>query len=122
MVATDAVLTRAQAHKLAGSSHDGLARAVRPAHLLSDGDTVFAMATGRRPLVPRDRAAAAHPAFGVHIEAGSLDEVLAAGADALTRAIRHAVLAAETVDGPGGVFPSYRDLYRDLYQDLYQDR
>lgn len=117
VVATDAVLTRAQAHKLAGSSHDGLARAVRPAHLLSDGDTVFAMATGRRPLVPRDRAAAADPAFGVHIEAGSLDEVLAAGADALTRAIRHAVLAAETVDGPGGVFPSYRDLYQDLYQD-----
>ncbi|SHN01748.1 P1 family peptidase [Actinacidiphila paucisporea] len=112
VVATDAVLTRAQAHKLAGTAHDGLARAVRPAHLLSDGDTVFAMATGRRPLVPPDESAAADPPFGLHIEAGVLDAVLAAGADALTRAIRHAVLVAETVEGPGGVFPGYRDLYR----------
>ncbi|WP_329182163.1 P1 family peptidase [Streptomyces sp. NBC_01477] len=110
VVATDAVLTRAQAHKLAGTAHDGLARAVRPVHLLSDGDTVFAMATGRRPLVPPG-GGAADPAFGVHIEAGALNEVLAAGADALTRAVRHAVLAAESVEGPGGVFPCYRDLY-----------
>ncbi|CAG7646958.1 P1 family peptidase [Actinacidiphila bryophytorum] len=112
VVATDAVLTRAQAHKLAGSAHDGLARAVRPVHLLSDGDTVFAMSTGRRPLVPQDGSAPADPAFGVHVEAGALDAVLAAGADALTRAVRHAVLAAETVEGPGGVFPSYLDVYR----------
>ncbi|MFG1810538.1 P1 family peptidase [Streptomyces sp. NPDC049040] len=112
VVATDAVLTRAQAHRLAGTAHDGLARAVRPVHLLSDGDTVFAMATCRRPLVPPGEAAAGEPAFGVHIEAGALDAVLAAGADALTRAVRHAVLAAETVEGPGGVFPCYRDAYR----------
>lgn len=111
VVATDAVLTRPQAHKLAGTSHDGLARAVRPVHLLSDGDTVFAMATGRRPLVPPGETAAADPAFGVHIEAGALNAVLAAGADALTRAIRHAVLAAATVEGPGGHFPAYRDVY-----------
>ena len=70
------------------------------------------MATGRRPLVPPDESAAADPAFGVHVEAGALNSVLAAGADALTRAVRHAVLAAETVEGPGGVFPGYRDLYR----------
>ncbi len=36
--------------KLAGMAHDGIARAVRPVHLLSDGDTVFTLATGRRPL------------------------------------------------------------------------
>ncbi len=109
VVATDAVLTRAQAQKLAGIAHDGLARAVRPAHLLTDGDTVFALATGDRPLVPEE--AAADPAFGVHAETGALNDVLAAGAEVLTRAVVKAVLAAETVDTPGGHFPSYRDLY-----------
>ncbi|MES4900985.1 MULTISPECIES: P1 family peptidase [unclassified Streptomyces] len=111
VVATDAVLSRAQAHKLAGTAHDGLARAVRPVHLLSDGDTVFALATGDRPLVPEGADGAQDPAFGVHVEAGALNEVLAAGADVLTRAVVKGVLAAEGVDGPGGVFPSYRELY-----------
>ncbi|MFJ6791593.1 P1 family peptidase [Streptomyces angustmyceticus] len=109
VVATDTALTRAQAHKLAGTAHDGLARAVRPVHLLSDGDTVFALSTGARPLAPE--AAGTEAAFGVHIEAGALNEILAAGADVLTRAVVRAALAAETVDGPGGLFPSYRDLY-----------
>jgi putative pantetheine hydrolase len=110
VVATDADLTRAQAHKLAGTAHDGLARAICPVHLLSDGDTVFTMATARRPLLPPD-AAAPDPAFAVHAEAGALNAVLAAGAGVLTRAVRHALLAAESVTGPGGDFPSYRELY-----------
>jgi putative pantetheine hydrolase len=111
VVATDATLSRAQAQKLAGTAHDGLARAVRPVHLLSDGDTVFALATGRRPLLPPDQPPPADPAFGVHLEAGAVNEILAAGADVLTRAVLHAVLAADSVRGPGGEFPSYRDLY-----------
>ncbi|MEU5209547.1 P1 family peptidase [Streptomyces sp. NPDC020742] len=111
VVATDAELTRAQAHKLAGTAHDGLARALRPVHLLSDGDTVFALSTGARPLAPAE--AVADPAFGVHVTAGALNEILAAGADVLTRAVVRAVLAAESVDGPGGRFPSYRELYGD---------
>ncbi|MFG2224029.1 P1 family peptidase [Streptomyces sp. NPDC048644] len=109
VVATDASLTRAQAQKLAGTAHDGLARAVRPVHLLSDGDTVFALSTAVRPLAPE--AAGADPAFGVHAEAGALNDILAAGADALTAAVVDAVLAADGVDGPGGHFPSYRELY-----------
>ncbi|MET9290413.1 P1 family peptidase [Streptomyces sp. NPDC003077] len=109
VVATDATLTRAQAQKLAGTAHDGLARAVRPVHLLSDGDTVFTLATCARPLVAEQPAGAA--AFGVHAEAGVLNDILAAGADVLTRAVVKAALAAESVDGPGGVFPAYRDLY-----------
>ncbi|WP_407552275.1 P1 family peptidase [Streptomyces sp. Pv4-95] len=109
VVATDAALTRAQAHKLAGTAHDGLARAIRPVHLLSDGDTVFALSTGTRPLAPDE--ALSDPAFGVHAQAGALNDILAAGADALTRAVVEAALAAETVDGPGGLFPSYRELY-----------
>lgn len=49
-VVTDAVLTKAQAYRLSIMAHDGLARAVLPAHLPSDGDTMFAAATGEKPL------------------------------------------------------------------------
>ena len=45
-IITNAVLNRAQAHKIAAWSHDGMARAVRPIHTMSDGDTMFCMATG----------------------------------------------------------------------------
>jgi L-aminopeptidase/D-esterase-like protein len=47
VVATDAVLTKAQAHRLAQVAHDGLARAINPVHTMSDGDTVFALGTGQ---------------------------------------------------------------------------
>jgi L-aminopeptidase/D-esterase-like protein len=46
MVATDAVLSKAQAQRLAQVSHDGLARAINPVHTMLDGDTLFALATG----------------------------------------------------------------------------
>ncbi|MCX5342959.1 P1 family peptidase [Streptomyces atratus] len=99
VVATDADLTRAQAQKLAGTAHDGLARAVRPVHLLTDGDTVFALATGARPLDPQNPIA--------------LNDLLAAGADTLARAIVKAVRAAQSVNGRpgGGSYPAYSDLY-----------
>ncbi|KUJ70172.1 hydrolase [Streptomyces albus subsp. albus] len=112
VVATDAALTRAQAQKLAGTAHDGLARAVRPVHLLSDGDTVFALATGGRPLLPEASKTPARLASTQHPEVVALNEILAAGADAVTRAVLDAALCAEGVDGPGGVFPSYQDLYQ----------
>lgn len=51
LVVTDAALTKAQATRLAIMAHDGLARAVLPAHAPLDGDTIFAAATGLRPLV-----------------------------------------------------------------------
>lgn len=54
-IATDASLTKAQAHRIAVSGHDGFARAIYPAHLPYDGDTVFAAATGHRP-APNDPA------------------------------------------------------------------
>lgn len=47
VIATDAPLTKAQATKLAQMAHDGLARSINPAHTMSDGDALFAMATGR---------------------------------------------------------------------------
>ena len=46
VVATDARLTKEQANKLAQMAHDGLARVVRPAHTMVDGDVIFALATG----------------------------------------------------------------------------
>ncbi|HEY1543002.1 MAG TPA: P1 family peptidase [Xanthobacteraceae bacterium] len=50
VVATDAVLTKSQAKRLAVMAQDGLARAIFPAHTPLDGDLVFAVATGRRAL------------------------------------------------------------------------
>ncbi|MFE7140344.1 P1 family peptidase [Streptomyces sp. NPDC057644] len=98
-VATDADLTRAQAQKLAGTAHDGLARAVRPVHLLTDGDTVFTLATGQVQVPPGDPVA--------------VNEILAAGADVLARAIVKAVRAARSTEGPGGTLLSYTELYGD---------
>ncbi|MEV0576286.1 P1 family peptidase [Streptomyces sp. NBC_01463] len=99
VVATDAALGRAQAQKLAGTAHDGLARAIRPVHLLTDGDTVFALSTGGRTLDPANPIA--------------LNDLLAAGAEAVTRAIVKAVRAATGVNGRGGggTYPAYGDLY-----------
>ncbi|MFF7968277.1 P1 family peptidase [Streptomyces sp. NPDC007903] len=96
VVATDADLDKAQAQKVAGTAHDGIARAVRPVHLLHDGDTVFTLATGARPLDPAPTA---------------LNEILAAGADLVARAVTRAVRAARPVSEPGGAWPSYEELY-----------
>ena len=46
VVATNARLTKTEANKVAQMAHDGLARAVHPAHTMHDGDTLFALATG----------------------------------------------------------------------------
>lgn len=82
VVATNAVLTAGQCQRLAMSAHDGLARAVHPAHLTVDGDTFFALSTKVDTRV-RQR--------------WEFDAMLAAGADAVTRAVIHAVLAARTL-------------------------
>jgi L-aminopeptidase/D-esterase-like protein len=50
VVATNARLTKEQTNRLASVAHDGFARAVRPAHTMVDGDTVFALATGELPV------------------------------------------------------------------------
>jgi putative pantetheine hydrolase len=96
VVATDATLTKAGCHTLAGVSHDGFARALSPVHTAYDGDTVFALATGARPAVT------------------GIDEVelQTAAADCVALAIVRAVLAATSVDRTadgGAALPSYRD-------------
>ena len=73
-VGTDARLTKEQANRVATVAHDGIGRAVRPAHTLYDGDTLFCLATG---------AVAASP-----------DAVEAVAADVVARAIATGVRAA----------------------------
>jgi L-aminopeptidase/D-esterase-like protein len=87
VVATDARLTKAEVTKLAQMAQDALPRTIRPVHTPSDGDTVFALATGRR----------AGPSLTI---LGSI------AADVLARAIERAVL---TAIGAGGL-PAARDL------------
>jgi L-aminopeptidase/D-esterase-like protein len=89
VVATDLRLSKAECQRLAVAAQDALARAVRPAHALVDGDTMFALATG---------TGAALPAPGERGWSERLDEVCAVAADVAARAIVRAVLAAEPVD------------------------
>lgn len=77
VVATDAVLTKAQAQRLATCAHDGLARAIRPVHTQMDGDTVFALGTGR-----------------VDANVNQI-QLCAAAAEVMARAINNAILAAQ---------------------------
>jgi len=48
VVATNARLDKVQVNKVAQMAHDGMARTLRPAHTMLDGDTIFALATGKR--------------------------------------------------------------------------
>ena len=88
VVATNATLDKAQLTLLARMAHDGLARAVRPAHTPADGDAIFAVATG---------------AGGGEV---SLLQLGAAAADATADAIVRGVRAATGLPG----YPSVRDL------------
>ncbi|WP_421913357.1 P1 family peptidase [Mesorhizobium sp.] len=84
IIATDAVLTKAAAKRLAISAHDGFARAIWPAHTPADGDLVFALATGKSgtELSPND----------------AIDLYAMAGAT-MARAISRGVHAATRSDG-----------------------
>jgi L-aminopeptidase/D-esterase-like protein len=101
VAATNVVLTKVQATKVAQMAHDGMARAIRPVHTMFDGDAIFALSTGEK-------------AIGDLGEVGQWGDMAArintigsAAADTLARAIIHAMLAAETVAG----MQSYRDKY-----------
>jgi L-aminopeptidase/D-esterase-like protein len=99
VVATDAILTKAQAQKVAQMAHDGLARAVRPAHTLFDGDTIFCLATGGRDLPDT-------PGFFAAPKAAALSELGRAAADVFARAIVRAILWAKSGYG----FTAFSDL------------
>ena len=78
VVVTDAELTREQAHRVAAVAHDGLARAVRPAHTRFDGDTIFCLATGAVATPP---GAAAAPVLADLVETVAAQVVARAIAD-----------------------------------------
>lgn len=88
LVATNAKLTKAQVTKMAMMADDGYARAISPAHTMGDGDTIFALATGK---------------FEGEVDASMIGALAAeAMADALLAAVREAT-------GAGGV-KAIRDL------------
>lgn len=83
VVATNAKLSKEESNKVAQMAHDGLARTIRPAHTLFDGDTIFALATG-------DKAA-------------DVNIVGAFGAEVFAQAIVNAVKAAKSAGGLPGL-------------------
>jgi putative pantetheine hydrolase len=98
VVATNAAIDVARARRTAIAAHDGLARALWPAHSLLDGDAVFVLATGRQPVEEAAQVA--------------LD---AAAADAVMLAVLDAVLSATATTTPALEVPAYRDLYPSAY-------
>lgn len=87
VVATNARLTKVQATKVAQMAHDGLARAIYPAHTMGDGDTIFALATGR-------------------VDNSDVTRIGALAAEAMSEAIVRAVKTATGIPG----YPAARDL------------
>ena len=81
VVATNAPLSKEEVNKVAQMAQDGIARAVRPAHTMFDGDTLFALALGRRK-IPTD-----------------VNLIGAYAAEAVAAAIVRAVKAAESAGG-----------------------
>ncbi|NUN62524.1 MAG: P1 family peptidase, partial [Burkholderiaceae bacterium] len=93
VVATDAVITKAQAQRLAVAAHDGLARSINPVHTQLDGDTLFTLGTG---------LAGKHPGMLL---------LCALAAEATARATLRAVQAARSITTPEGLhLPSVEDL------------
>lgn len=96
LVATDAVLTKPQARRIAVQANDGLARSLRITHAPLDGDTVFSAATGRTPLGPDPMRA--------------LTEIGATAADVLARAVARGVFEA-TALAFANAQPAWRDRF-----------
>ncbi len=92
VVATDAILTKTQATKVAQMAHDGMGRAIRPAHTMFDGDTIFCMATGKKKL-PQTAG------FFSAIQAQSISDIGHAAANCLSRAIIKAIFKAKSMAG-----------------------
>lgn len=99
IIATDAALSKVHTLKIAQMAHDGMARAIRPAHTMFDGDSIFCLSTGEKQL-PAASGAYMDP-HALH-----LSELGQAAADCLSRAIIHGVLNARSLPG----ITAFRDL------------
>src|SRR3984885_2086237 len=95
VVATDAILTKAQAKRLAVMAQSGLSRAIYPVHSPLDGDVVFAASTGRRPLAD---------------QIAGLTYLGALAANVVARAIARGVFAATALPLPGAM-SSWQDQF-----------
>ena len=95
VVATNVQLTKSQATKIAEMADDGIARAVNPAHTPGDSDTLFVLGTARLAIETLGDANAVVTQIGT------------AGANAVSRAIVHALLAAKSTSCQ----PSYCDTF-----------
>ena len=106
VVATDAPLSSASCKRIAVAGHDGLARAIRPAHSPLDGDTVFAVSTGTRAVTAESSVPAAFSP-----ELPVLAAVTEAAAIVVERAIVRALLDATSVAG----IPTYRQIFPSAF-------
>ena len=97
VVATNAILDKAECKRTASASHAGLARALNPSHTLADGDTVFALATGA---VTLDRSTPAARQI-------SLITLQSAAADVVRLAILDGIARAEAVTTAAGTLGAY---------------
>ncbi|MDN4642718.1 P1 family peptidase [Arthrobacter sp. PsM3] len=97
VVATNAVLDKAECKRTASAAHAGLARALNPSHTLADGDTVFCLATGALAL---DRSSESARQV-------SLITLQSAAADVVRLAILDGIACAEAVSTPAGEFGAY---------------
>lgn len=102
VVATNAILDKAECKRTASAAHAGLARALNPSHTLADGDTVFCLATGA---VALDRGTDAARQL-------SLITLQSAAADAVRLAILDGIAAASDMETPAGRFRAYPDEVR----------
>ena len=80
IIATNAKLSKTEANQVASVSHDGIALAVRPAHLLGDGDTMFALSTGETKNF-------------------DFDQIIAAAVQVTSMAVVNAVKTAKSLGG-----------------------
>ena len=98
VVATNAILDKAECKRTASAAHAGLARALNPSHTLADGDTVFCLATGAIALDRSSESA----------RQSVLITLQSAAADAVSLAILDGIACAEAVSTPAGRFGAYR--------------
>ncbi|MDQ0074990.1 P1 family peptidase [Arthrobacter oryzae] len=101
VVATNAVLSKADCKRTASAAHAGLARALNPSHTLADGDTVFCLATGA---VELESAGTPRPF--------SLIALQSAAADVVTEAILDGISRAAGITTPAGEFAAYGPVVR----------
>lgn len=80
LIATNAKLDKSKANKLANMGHDAYARAIRPVHTMSDGDTVFSLATNK-------------------VDCDNFDLLLVLAVQVMEEAILDAIYNAYTVNG-----------------------